>query len=604
MKIKKNWFYLLIILLTVMGMLYLFINSFVSLGEKAENGNFLQAGVLCSLFAVWILIYLFAGLYAKLQLDVKLSQDKKWVKWVETLFVISVLVLAAAVRIKAVGKLPEAYLQEYKNYYEIAQALMDDSIQKYGERYCDSIASMPTIMGYSYFLMLAFKVFGVGARAGQYLNVFFSVGSAFFAYKIGRKAGGRISGGIALILCAFWPSQIAAVSVLSSESAFVFLVLLCIWIYISLIMDYDGDTSDAFLAVLLHFVLGVLLAAASAVNAASIIIVIAMFLILAPQKMKLPAQPKNDIPLMVRMLERGWVRCVMILVSYLIFAGVISSNIELAIDRTLPPMGIAYGSSLWEEVKANKGGKFENSFENEDYGIEKCRELFEEQKVLTEEMDNFLNRVGNLNQVIYVGAIFFTLVCFLYLLFKEPNPMVLYGLIFWGIAGLSFLTESVYEYYFIVTELFILSGAMMVWYTYKEGQQREGKVKDEKILLLKEAEMENYKLQLKEQEEERLAELRKEAYANVFDMEKALKEGHVVMTVTQAYADEKPAREKVQEKCGEQKREEEEQRCRKRELEKDEFDWRFTENELNSMVSADWAFVKPHTSEKKQKQER
>ncbi len=78
-----------------------------------------------------------------------------------------------------------------------------------------------------------------------------------------------MAGITALLLCAFWPSRILAVNILSGEHAFLFLVLLCIWIFFILIMDYDEETPDGMQAVLLYIVLGVFLAVSAAISALS-----------------------------------------------------------------------------------------------------------------------------------------------------------------------------------------------------------------------------------------------------------------------------------------------------------------------------------------------
>ena len=333
MGLKKNWFYFLVVTLTAMGILYIFTYSVVSLSKNSRYGYLMQGGVFLILPVIWIVISLVAALSFRLKLEEKLSSDKKWVRRSEAFFVGAVVILAALVRIRVIGQMPAAYLQENRDYYEIALAIMDDSVLSFGRGYCDAIADTPVVMGYSYLLTYAFKLFGRSVRAGQYLNVFFSVGSAFLSYKIVRKTGGRVGGITALILCAFWPSRIMAVNLISGENAFLFLALLCIWIFLSLFMDYDGDTLDGMQAVLLYLLLGALLAVVAAVNAVSVLLLLAMLIFLFLGRMKLPARPGNDIPLMVRLLKRGWMRCILIVVPYMIVAGVIGSNIELSIDR-------------------------------------------------------------------------------------------------------------------------------------------------------------------------------------------------------------------------------------------------------------------------------
>lgn len=119
-------------------------------------------------------------------------------------------------------------------------------------------------------------------------------------------------------------------------------------------------------------------------------------------------------------------------------------------------------------------------------------------------------------------------------------------------------------------------------------------------------------MQLIEAEEEKLAELRKEAYANVFDMKKALQEGHVIMTVSEAYdreeesgereiSENKPVQEIAENPAeGTDKEKAENIREKEEAPDRDDFDWQFTEEELNSLVDQNWAAVKELANRKNQ----
>lgn len=608
MKLKKNWFYFLTVLFAIIGMLYNFTYSFVSLSKNSRSGYLMQGGVCLILPGIWIILQIASKAGFRLKLGEKLSQDKKWVRRVETVLVAAVLVLAAGIRIGLIRQMPEAYLPESRDYYDIALAIMDGSFLQFGKGYCDAIADTPTVMGYSYLLTYAFRIWGQGVRAGQYLNVVFSVGTAFLSYKIVRKAGGRAGGVMALILCAFWPSRIMSVNLLSGENAFVFLALLCIWIYLSLIMDYDGDTLDGMQAAFLYLVLGALLAVLAAVNAAAVLLLLAMLLFLLPQKMKLPAKPRNDIPLMVRLLKRGWMRCVLIIIPYIIAAGVISSNIELGIDRDVPFTKIACGSDLWEEIEDTFGvekdtrnfkyfaERYIKLIDNDDPEIEKCVELLENQEDFTKEQRRYYDKVSSLNQIFYVTAAFFSLICLFFLLYEEANPVVMLLLLFLELGAATFLTGNGDDFHFMIPQIFILLGSMSIWYVFKGGYLKAGKAGAEREILLKEEEFEKYKLQMIEQEEEKLAELRKEAYANVFDMKKALQEGHVIMTVSKAYEND-TVEDISREKAGKSAEKTDKEAEYKAE---DGFDWHFTEEELNSLVDKNWAEVKEFVHKKNQ----
>lgn len=593
MKLRKNWFYFFIVSLAIMGMFYIFIYSFVFLAKISRNGYFMQGGLSLVLLGIWLLLHIMAATSQRFKLEEKLSLEKAWVRWTEAAIVLSVLIPAAGIRVWLAGQMPEVYLQEHKDYYDIARILFQD-VSSFGSRYRDLIADTPGVMGYSYLLMKAFQLWGESIWAGRYLNVFFSVGSAFIAFKIARKAGGRAAGITALLLCAFWPSRILSVSSLSAENAFLFLALLDLWLFLSLIMDYDEETPDGMQAVLLHLVLGVLLAVTAAVSSLCVLLLLAMLIFLFPRRMKLPARPLNDIPLVVRALRRGSIRCILILIPYMIGTGVISSNIELTIDRDIAFTKIAFGSSLWEEINENfieeKDSKKPKFFaeryikliDNDDYRIESCRELLETQESFTREQRDWFDRISAINQAVYAAAAFLSLLCLFFLLNREASPVFLLALLCLTFEITGFMAGTEREFQFLLSEIFILLGATAVGYTFRDGCRKALRVQADKEQQLMETQMDEAELRRIEQKEETLAELRKEAYANVFDMKKALQEGHVIMTVSEAYG-----------------KEEESSRVQKwEEPQEDDFDWNFTEEELNGLIEQDWAAVKESVDKK------
>jgi hypothetical protein len=164
----------------------------------------------------------------------------------------------------------------------------------------------------------------------------------------------------------------------------------------------------------------------------------------------------------------------------------------------------------------------------------------------------------------------------------------------------------------MMPQIFILFGAAAIGYTFGEGWRTAVRFQADKELQEKDEQMEAFKLQLFRQEEEKMAELRKEAYANVFDMKKALQEGHVIMTVSEIYGKEEESSSRGQ-ITYEPAQEYEERPVegtgkgkagssveREDGLDKDDFDWQFTEEELNSLVDQNWAAVRELVDKKSQ----
>lgn len=549
MKLKKNWFYYLCVLLAAVGVLYVFVYSFTSVGAGEEYGQLTRGIFLLALIGVWILFRLLAALSAKTRLENKLSWSKGWVRWLERFILCLIFLLAAGLRLEVLLEAPEAYLQDYKDYYEIACSLLDGTIQRYRE-YCNDIVAVPQVMGYSYLLSLSFRIFGRGVRAGQYMNLFFSLTSMFFLYKAAGKLGGRIARIVALILYAVWSAQIYSIAALSPENVFLTIVMLSLWIFLEALPREGEETENGTGAVVLCLLLGVILAIGAAIRGMGVILTLVMLLMLLPFKMKLPAIPKNDIPLMTRLMARGWQRCLIILLPYLIVTGVIGSKIELEIDRELPSFAIAGGSSLQEEGKELWSGsdgketlsgllkKNEQYLKNRDQELSAYRKLLDEQEKLSKEKYDFLKKVSGADQMLYTGAVFFALISLIYLMMRKAGFSLLPAGVFLGIMAISCITEERGGYSLLMTGNFILSAAVAIRYTFEEGRENLRNAAIEKELESREAELENYKISLQEQEEAKLSELRKEVYANLFDMEKALKEGHIVMTVTPACAEE------------------------------------------------------------------
>lgn len=549
MKLKKSWFYYLCVLLAAVGVLYIFVYSFTSVGAGAEYGHLTRGGFLLAIVGVWILLRLLAAISAKVHLENRLSWSKGWVRWLERGVLCIIFVLAAGIRLKVLLEAPEAYLQDYKNYYEIACSLADGTIQRYRE-YCNDIVAAPQLMGYSYLLTIAFRIFGRGVRAGQYLNLFCSVASMFFLYKAAGKLGGRIARIGALLLYACWPAQIYSTAMLSPENVFLAVVTLCLWVFLEALPREGQEMENGTPGMVLSLLLGVLLAIAAAIREMGVILLLVMLLMLLPFKMKLPAIPKNDIPLMARLMARGWQRCLIILLPYLIITGVIGSKIELEIDRELPAFSIAAGNSLMEEgkelwsggdVKETLSGLFrknEQYFKNRDQELASYRKLMDEQEKLSKERYDFLKMVSGVDQMLYTGVVFLSLISLIYLMMKKAGFSLLPAGVFLGLMVMSCVTGERGEYSLLLTGNFILAAAVAIRYTFEEGRENLKNADAEKELENREAELEAYKIALQEQEEEKLAELRKEVYANLFDMERALKEGHIVMTVTPACMEE------------------------------------------------------------------
>ncbi|BCN29943.1 hypothetical protein [Anaeromicropila herbilytica] len=585
MQLKRNWFNNFCISLAIIGLLYVMICGFTFLGGDKEYPDLLKGVLIFTLLGVWIGIKLLGNLAERLHLSMIFSENKNWVRIIQIVIVVVILVIAAAIRIIIIQKIPMKPESDYKTYYEIAKLLKSGDILEKGKGYCNYIALFPHVMGYSYILKKAFEWFGTSVIVGQYVNVFFSVGTVYLMYRIARLIKGRIAGMVALVLCAFWPSQILYITMLSAEYAFTFFFYLCILLFLTSMKDEDMNQKQPLKVVLSHVLLGVLIALTAAIRPMALILLIAIILCIFPQKMKLANLPRNDLPLLLRLIEKGWRRCILILIPYIIISNVITSNIELTVDKTLPSSAESFGYNLlvglniksvggWNEQDANllentmektnsaskahiacrnialkrltsnpKGifnlfiAKYELLWGNDDYGSTWNLTFLNEQKHLTKAKSDFLYEIRDYNNILYIMTVFFALVALLYLLKKEKEESyaILLILIYIGTVGMHLFVESQNRYHYFVLQIFIVLAGMGVEWIIEDAKQTVGNVLCERELALTLEDEGQNEIEELEAEKLRIQELVKKEMSHSFDMTEALKNGHVVMTVSEVY---------------------------------------------------------------------
>ena len=584
MDCKKNWFYSFCIAFSAIGLLYIIVCGFMSLGKGQEYAYFPKGLLILGLFGVWMITQFFATVSARLGLSEKLSSQKRWVRVLEYLFVIVIMAAGLLVRLYVLNWIAIPPKADYKTYYEIAQLLHEGTLQKAGKGYCDYIAMFPHVLGYAFILSKLFGFTGVSVSAGLYLNVFFSMGTVFIIYKIGRKVGGRIAGLIALVGCAFWPSQVIYINILSAEYSFTFFLYASVWLFLSLVMDYGAESKHSVRGFILHFVLGAMIAITAAIRPMALILLIAIILVLAPQKTKMPAGKNiNDIPLTVRALGKGWIRLILILIPYLIISTIITTNEELAIDRTLPSSSASFGYNLLVGLNTESEGgwnqedkdllyntmeetgsatqahitcrdlafirllnnpkgifnlfilKYELLWGNDDYGATTNIMFLAEDNRLPEELEIYLYSFRDWNDVVYVIFVFLSLIAIIYLWKREGNWAVLLVLLYLGTVAMHLMVETQNRYHYFVIQVFIILGGMGVQFIFKDSKEKRKQfvsVQEEQEAIDQIEEMEQQQVAILD---EKKAELQKEVMENVFDMNSALEKGHVKMTVSQAY---------------------------------------------------------------------
>lgn len=594
MRMKKNWFYNFCLALAVAGMAYILIAGVTSVGSDQKYPYAMKGLLILVFFLAWVGVHFIALLLARMGIARKLAERKSLVTGLEVFFVILVLAAALFVRYLVIAKLPMQPESDYKTYYEIARMLKDGTLQEKGEGYCSYIAMFPHIIGYCYILKNVFILFGTSVWNGQLANVFFSVGTVFLIYAIARKLGGRLAGITALLAAAFWPSQILYINMLAAEYSFSFFLYLAVLLFLHLAMDYDGTTKHAVRGIFLHILLGGLIAVTAAIRPMALILLIAIILCLLPQKMTLPGIPRNSISIWVRFLEKGWLRGVLILASYLMISGIITTDIELTINKTVPSFSESFGYNLLVGLNTDSNGgwneadskflydnldrtnspveaqlacrnqafvrlhsnpevlfnlfmnKYELLWSNDDYGVTWNLAFLKEQNQLTSERADFLYGAEKANHMIYMVSILFSLVTLLSLFRKKASYLYVLILLYLGTAAMHLLVESQNRYHFHVLPVIMIMAAVGIRYIFENAMefvQSSDREREEKEYAEKQ---ENAVLKQFEEEEHQAIENRYKTMTNAFDIQSAIQNGNVVVTVSERYR--KPDLEKAYER--------------------------------------------------------
>lgn len=581
MACKKNWFYLFCISFSVIGFLYIFVSIITSLGAAQEYPYLLKGLLILGIFLGWILVQFLSKVVVRLGLSESLLKRKNLIQ-IEGLVIIGLL--AVVVRVWAINNFPITPTSDYKTYYEIADLLLKGTIQKDGKGYCEYIAMFPHVYGYCSILKTAFAIWGTSTAVGLNVNLFFSVATVFLTYDIGRRCGGKITGTIAMLLCAIWPSQVLYCSILSAEPSFTFLIFSCADLFLLITQKQRQEQEECFKAMAGYLFLGVLIAFAASVRPMAMILLIAIVICLVPQKNELPAKPLNDIPLLQRFLRWGWVRCILIFIPYLIVSNINTTNIELAIDKDLASGSTSFGYNLlvglntesaggWNEEDKNllydtmeqTGSasqahmacrdlaiqrlvnnpvgifnlfinKYELLWGNDDYGSTWNIAFSNEQGNLTQWRSDFLYQMRDINNIVYAITIFFAMVGLIYLYKKKGNYLYIFVLLYLGTVAMHLLVESQNRYHYFVLQVFMLLAGFGIQSIYNDVKEESKKtqIKQQETEILeetKESQLDTY-----QQAEDEIAAMRAEALANVFDMKSALENGNIVMTVSEAYS--------------------------------------------------------------------
>ncbi len=601
-KIIDKWFTYIYLTIFSIFIGYALFSGILNVGISTDYPFLWYGGIILTMGVLWLLANAVASLLSRFNNHRFEPQYKKYSVFIESIIVIAVITVGAGLRIWVIQNLHITPASDYKTYYDVATLLSQGDLIKDGVGLCDYISQFPHVIGYPYILSKAFRIFGVSVSVGLYLNLVASLISIFLAYRIARLICGKIGGMIALVLVAFWPSQILYINHLASEPIFMCITLFSIWLAVYL-SKYTLKKRKPSVYLLLYIVLGISLAVGAVVRPMSIILLIAIVICTLPSKINLN-EDKDSIGLIKKGMSKGWIRALAILISYLLCSQIILGAITKTIDRELPGSSVSYGYNLlvglnidskgaWNEVDAKlMNDKFmetdsaaeahraarDEAFKRiqkdtigianlafEKYTLLWCNDNYasswnllflEQQNNLTLERKAFINELIPWNNLYYLFCVFFSFIAGIALWFrKKTGPEHILVLFFIGTAILHMILESQNRYHYNILPIFAILAAVGIseifnYYTKKtttlkaieniklqqENTPTQVEFSDEQKHPLAQEQQENRENQeSQEQQQQHEHQVQQVEKSNKFDMLAAIKDGHVIVTVSEAY---------------------------------------------------------------------
>ncbi|MBR2823987.1 MAG: glycosyltransferase family 39 protein [Clostridia bacterium] len=584
MKLKKNLFGYFAMLVFLVCILFAMVCTFQRLGNGQEYPYLLKGEWLLGALAGICLLTGGGALWFRLDLSRSVKQHPAACLTAEGLAVASLTVLALWLRLRVIRELPMDPESDYKTFYGIAEMLTRGTLLEKGIGYCDYISMFPHVYGYPAILSWAFSLFGVSLHTALMFNLFLETASCLIIWRIGRLAAGRLCGLITMAAYTFLPSAVLYSNFAASEPLFTFLLLCGIWLVAMSLPQSPRKERHPWLCFWELAGAGLLLGVAGFVRPMAILFLIAAVICILPGRASLPELPPNDIPLGLRTTSRGWRRVLILAGVYFLSSSLLSMGAGYAVNRELAGSTASYGYNLlvglnqesyggWNQEDAdylysaleNTGSaqeaqlacrdlamerlktdpralinlfvhKFDVLWGNDDYGASWNILFMDQQGNLTPEREAFLYRMMDVSDMYYLTLLLGAGIFGVLMLRRRPDVLYACLLLFCATVALHLLVENQNRYHYHAMPLLCLfTGAAVKWVLnlVDEAVMKRIHLKRREEAEKQEMEAERARRQ---QEKDELARLRAEALHAQFDMEKAIREGHIRIVGSQGIA--------------------------------------------------------------------
>lgn len=563
---QKNALEYIMLALFIMCMA-LSMSAALEYASAAEERPYLMQGAqMLSLVLLSLAVYVGIRMVDKAAPRIS-NRAKNWM----ALGVCAVLFAAGLLlRIAVIERIPMEPESDFMTYYRIGGELLNDTLlTPEGEWDRNYIALYPRTIGFPMLVLLpAFKLFGQSVRVALYANLMCSMASIALCAHIGKRLAGRIGAVIATLLMSLWPSHVLYANMVAADPVFTMLLLMATDLMIGVLERNEGSlyACSPARALVYLMLIGVVLALAESVQSMALALLVSFAVALLTRG----GDPEGKVPLegMRYALATGWFCVLLVLIPYMMTGFIIQHGISDRIMET-PASGLtASGYNLmvgvnveaegrWNETDSEFFGnaydetgdaneahrkcmqvafqriasepenvlnlliyKFRGLWQTDDFGIDWNLLWTGQQGTLTPELKQTLEDIRPVGRLMYMSVLLCALLCALsaWRGRRAPQPMIMVVVLFFlGTALSHMLLETQVRYHYNMLPFLILLAALGVG----EWRRRIDEEPPVRVVYLEAEKM------VKEHDDH-----------THFDMNAALREGHIIMTVTEAYREE------------------------------------------------------------------
>ena len=589
MSIKRNWMIYLSLFIYLAASL-LILSFGLEQFQEIEQTYLVKTILIIGFFAVYITMNVLFYLFTR-PILLKIGSHLRVLKYVlEGLLILAILGGGVALRLYYIKSYPVGMESDYKFYYDVAIMIKDGTLTTLSNN--EYISLFPHTYGYCYILSLVMRVFGTDPSICYYANIVFAAITALFCYGIGRRIAGRVAGISALAISFFWPSQILFSNINGAEAAFTCFLYGAAYLCLMSMQIKEDTKLGTSRIILRHVICGILIALSSAIRPMGLVLLIAFVICLLSMNKKLTYKSIMDVSLKTILLSKGFLRAIFVLLGYFIASQLISAGVAQAIEKDIASGG-AMGYSLMvgtniasdggyseetrkfldeayketesanaanhasmevaiEQIKENPIGilelfakKFYLVWSNDDYATTTNIVTMNNQLLLTPDVESLFYDLADLNNVFYLFVVFLSAIGVIFLLRKD-NEASLFAIFFIGTIALFLLVEMQNRYHYFALQSLAILAAGGIGFTYEFYRQRSELRISNKLMLLADVELaagvveeEVKEGAVLETSEVISVSTTAASKMNTIDVIKAIQEGHIRITATKAYQEDR-----------------------------------------------------------------